>query len=87
MTDLVLDALREPIIRGALGAPGRPRLPVVVLSATEGRPVRVRRRWTALHVGLAAERGGTYIVVQGSGHAVHLHSPALVAEAILGCAQ
>jgi pimeloyl-ACP methyl ester carboxylesterase len=33
------------------------------------------------------ERDGTHVVVQGSGHAVHLHSPVLVAEAILGCAQ
>ena len=49
----------EPIIRRALGAPVKPGLPMVVLSATEGRPVRVRRRWTALQAELAAERGGT----------------------------
>jgi pimeloyl-ACP methyl ester carboxylesterase len=77
----------EAVIRRALAMPADPGLPTVVLSATEGRPARVRRRWTALHAGLAAERGGTHVVVQGSGHAVHLHSPALVAEAILGCAQ
>jgi pimeloyl-ACP methyl ester carboxylesterase len=77
----------EAVIRRALARPADPGLPTVVLSATEGRPAWVRRRWTALHAGLAAERGGTHVVVQGSGHAVHLHSPALVAEAILGCAQ
>jgi pimeloyl-ACP methyl ester carboxylesterase len=59
----------------------------VVLSATEGGPAWVRRRWTGLHAGLAAERRATHIVVEGSGHAVHLHRPGLVAEAILGFPQ
>jgi pimeloyl-ACP methyl ester carboxylesterase len=67
--------------------PVTPRLPMVVISATEGRPVRVRRRWTALQAGLAAERGGRHIVAHGSGHAVPLDRPALVAEAILGFRQ
>jgi len=77
----------EAVIRRALARPADPGLRTVVLSATEGRRAWVRRRWTALHAGLAAERDGTHVVVQGSGHAVHLHSPVLVAEAILGCAQ
>jgi pimeloyl-ACP methyl ester carboxylesterase len=67
--------------------PVTPRLPMVVISATEGRPVRIRRRWTALQAGLAAERGGRHIVAAGSGHAVPLDRPALVAEAILGFGQ
>jgi pimeloyl-ACP methyl ester carboxylesterase len=58
-----------------------------LLSATEGRPARLRRRWTALQAELAAERGATHVVVTGSGHAIHLHNPALVAEAILACGQ
>jgi pimeloyl-ACP methyl ester carboxylesterase len=77
----------EAAIRRALATPADPGLPTVVLSATDGGPARIRRRWTALHAALAAERHGTHIVVDGSGHAVHLHSPALVAEAILGLAQ
>jgi pimeloyl-ACP methyl ester carboxylesterase len=84
----------EPAIRRALATatpggppPVTPRLPMVVISATEGRPVRVRRRWTALQAGLAAERGGRHIVAHGSGHAVPLDRPALVAEAILGFRQ
>jgi pimeloyl-ACP methyl ester carboxylesterase len=80
----------EPAIRRALAAPispGHAAIRTVVLSAAEGRPVKIRRRWTALQADLAAERDGTHIVVAGSGHAVHLHRPALVAEAIVTCAQ
>lgn len=77
----------EAAFRRALAVPPDPGLPAVVLSATEGRPAWVRRRWTALHAALAAERRGTHIVVEGSGHAVHLHRPALVAEVILGFPQ
>jgi hypothetical protein len=60
---------------------------MTVLSATEGRPVRLRRHWTALQAELAAEHGATHVVAAGSGHAVHLHRPALVAGAILKCGQ
>jgi pimeloyl-ACP methyl ester carboxylesterase len=72
---------------GAQAASPVPVLPMVVLSATEGRPTWLRRRWTALQAGLAAERGARHVVATGSGHAVPLDRPALVAEAILGCAR
>jgi pimeloyl-ACP methyl ester carboxylesterase len=72
---------------GAQAASPVPVLPMVVLSATEGRPAWLRRRWTALQAGLAAERGARHLVATGSGHAVPLDRPALVAEAILGCAR
>jgi pimeloyl-ACP methyl ester carboxylesterase len=36
---------------------------------------------------MAALGGATHIIVQGSGHAVHQHDPALVADAILSCGQ
>jgi pimeloyl-ACP methyl ester carboxylesterase len=58
----------------------------VVISATEGRPLWLRRRWTASQAELAAARGATHLVAHGSGHAMPLDRPALVAEAILGCA-
>ena len=77
----------EPAIRRTLAAPSDQDLPMVVISATEGRPVRVRRRWTALQAELAADRGARHIVADGSGHAVPLDRPALVAEAILELAQ
>jgi pimeloyl-ACP methyl ester carboxylesterase len=96
-------AASEPAIRRSLPAPAGPDLPasgggaqaaspvpvlpMVVLSATEGRPTWLRRRWTALQAGLAAERGARHVVATGSGHAVPLDRPALVAEAILGCAR
>lgn len=88
----------EPAIRRALAASGPgglpspvlpgppPAVPAVVFSATEGRPARVRRHWTALQAELAGRIGAAHVVVPGSGHAVHQHSPALVAEAILGFA-
>ena len=76
---------RPAVVRAAQAAPAAPRLPMVVLSATEGRPAWLRRRWTALQAELAAERGARHVVAAGSGHAVPLDRPALVAEAILGC--
>jgi len=80
-------AASEPAIRRAPAAPVTPGLPMVVLSATEGGPAWIRRRWTALQAELAAEYGATHIVAEGSGHAVPLDRPALVAEAILGLSQ
>jgi pimeloyl-ACP methyl ester carboxylesterase len=80
-------AASEPAIRRALAAPPDRGLPMVVLSATEGRPAGIRRRWTALQAELAAERDARHVVAHGSGHAVPLDRPALVAEAILACAQ
>ena len=78
-------AASEAAIRRALAAPPSPGVPTVVISATEGRPAWLRRRWTALQAGLAAERAARHVVATGSGHAVLLDRPALVAEAILGC--
>jgi pimeloyl-ACP methyl ester carboxylesterase len=74
----------ELSIRRALAASVNSGLPTVVISATEGGPSRIRRRWTALHAALAAERGATHIIAEGSGHAVPLDRPVLVAETILG---
>jgi pimeloyl-ACP methyl ester carboxylesterase len=72
-------------IRAALAAPPDPGLPTVVISATEGRPAWIRRRWTALQAELAAERGARHVVARGSGHAVNQDRPALVADVILTC--
>jgi pimeloyl-ACP methyl ester carboxylesterase len=80
-------AASEAAFRQALSLPAAADIPTVVLSATEGRPVWLRRRWTALHAELATQRGAAHIVVAGSGHAVQLDRPALVAEAILTCGQ
>jgi pimeloyl-ACP methyl ester carboxylesterase len=75
----------EPALARALAAPPEPRIPTVVISATEGRPAWIRRRWTAGQAQLAADRGAAYIVAEGSGHAVPLDRPALVADAIIAC--
>jgi pimeloyl-ACP methyl ester carboxylesterase len=77
----------ESAIGRALSTPPEPRIPTVVISATEGRPAWIRRRWTASQAQLAAARGAAYIVADGSGHAVPLDRPALVADAILALAQ
>jgi pimeloyl-ACP methyl ester carboxylesterase len=76
-----------PAASQALAEPARPGMPMVVISATEGRPAWLRRRWTALQAELAAERGARHVIADGSGHAVPLDRPALVAEAIRGCLQ
>jgi pimeloyl-ACP methyl ester carboxylesterase len=75
----------ESAFRRALDAPPEPGIPMVVISATEGRPAWIRRRWTASQARLAADRGAAYIVADGSGHAVPLDRPALVAEAVMTC--
>jgi pimeloyl-ACP methyl ester carboxylesterase len=80
-------AASGPAIRRALAGSAPPKMPMVVISATEGRPAGIRRRWTALHAELAAQRGARHVIARGSGHAVHLDRPALVAEAILGVLQ
>jgi pimeloyl-ACP methyl ester carboxylesterase len=84
-------ALAEPGSQAGIGqslaGPAPPGSPMVVISATEGRPAWIRRRWTALQAELAAERGARHVVAHGSGHAVPLDRPALVAEAILSCGQ
>jgi len=77
----------EPAFRRALATRPEPGIPTVVISATEGRPAWLRRRWTASQAQLAADRAAAYVVAHGSGHAVHLDRPTLVAEAILTCAQ
>jgi pimeloyl-ACP methyl ester carboxylesterase len=76
-----------PPLPRTFAEPAPPGIPMVVISATEGRPAWIRRRWTALQAELAAERGARHIVAHGSGHAVPLDRPALVAEAILTCGQ
>ncbi len=80
-------AASEAAIRRALAAPPSPGVRTVVISATEGRPAWLRRRWTALQAELAAAHAARHVVAAGSGHAVPLDRPALVAEAILGCVQ
>jgi pimeloyl-ACP methyl ester carboxylesterase len=77
----------EQAFRRALATSPEPGIPTVVISATEGRPAWVRRRWTASQAKLAADRGAAHIVADGSGHAVHLDRPALVAKAILTLAE
>jgi len=80
-------ASEQAVRRTLAAAPVAPGLPMVVLSATEGRPAWLRRRWTALQAELAAAHAARHVVAAGSGHAVPLDRPALVAEAILGCGQ
>lgn len=80
-------ALTGATVSQALAEPAPPRIPMVVISATEGRPAWLRRRWTALQAELAAECGARHVVADGSGHAVPLDRPALVAEAIRSCLQ
>jgi pimeloyl-ACP methyl ester carboxylesterase len=61
-----------------------PDIPVVVLSAGQGFPPRVRRQWTALQARLAASvPKGRHVVVRDSGHAIPKHRPEVVSELTL----
>jgi pimeloyl-ACP methyl ester carboxylesterase len=65
-------------------APSLTEVPLVVLSATGGAPRRIRRHWTALQAGVAAQsRRGRHVVVQDAGHLIHHHRPELVASMVV----
>jgi pimeloyl-ACP methyl ester carboxylesterase len=77
MTDPVLEALREivPVTRGQVNLGGRT---LRWIESGTGTPAALM---------LAAECGARHVVADGSGHAVPLDRPALVAEAIRSCLQ
>jgi pimeloyl-ACP methyl ester carboxylesterase len=61
-----------------------PDVPVAVLSATRGFPKRFRAHWTGLQADLAAAAPqGRHVVIDGSGHHIHLERPDAVTDAIL----
>lgn len=60
-----------------------PDVPVVVLSATTGQPVRMRQRWTALQGRIATGvPQGEHVVVPDAGHYVHVSRPDVVVDAV-----
>jgi pimeloyl-ACP methyl ester carboxylesterase len=62
-----------------------PDVPVVIFSATTGRPAPEREMWTTCHADLAASiPGARHIVLADTGHAVNQERPAEIAEAIMG---
>jgi pimeloyl-ACP methyl ester carboxylesterase len=68
-------------------ASSRPlKIPLVVLSATQGAPLRIREHWTKLQAGIVTAAGagkGRHVVVADAGHTIHHDWPDLVAEVIL----
>lgn len=74
-----LPGIRQSRTGGAL-----PDVPVVIFSATTGRPAPEREMWTGCHAALAASiPGGKHIVLPDTGHAVNQERPAEIAEAII----
>lgn len=73
----------EAVIRRAAAGSGVAGAPMVIISATEGAPARVRRHWTAQQAYLTARCGARHVLAEGSGHAVHQQRAGLVAAAIL----
>lgn len=59
-----------------------PKLPSVVLSATEGMPQDMRTMFTGLQQGIAAELGAVHESVADSGHYIHREQPRAVVEAV-----
>lgn len=58
-----------------------PDVPVVVFSATTGRPGPEREMWTGCHANLAASvPGGKHILLADTSHAVNQERPAEIAE-------
>jgi pimeloyl-ACP methyl ester carboxylesterase len=61
-----------------------PDVPVVVFSATTGRPQHERDMWTGFHAELAASvPGGKHIVLPETSHAINQERPELIADAII----
>ncbi len=60
-----------------------PSVPVVIFSATTGRPAPEREMWTGCHADLAASiPGGKHIILADTSHAINQERPAEIAEAI-----
>jgi pimeloyl-ACP methyl ester carboxylesterase len=60
-----------------------PDVPVIVLTATTGKPARLQQRATELHARVAAAAPrGRQILVERSGHYIHHDRPDAVVEAI-----
>ncbi len=72
-----------PLIRQRRAATPLPDMPVVVLSATTGRPPAERQAWTDLHARLAASvPRGRHVVLADTSHAINQERPGEVADAI-----
>jgi hypothetical protein len=60
-----------------------PDVPVVVLSATTGRPEEQRQVWTSYHAALAASVSrGRHVVLAKTSHAINQERAPAVADAI-----
>ncbi len=79
------------LVAGSLASIGQrrtarklPDIPVVVFSATTGRPAAERDMWTGCHAQLAASvPGGQHIVLADTNHAINQERPAEIAESVM----
>jgi len=78
---LVIESL--PRIRQSRAGRTLPNIPVVVFSATTGRPQQEREMWTGFHADLAASvPGGKHIVLADTSHAINQERAAEISETI-----
>ncbi|MEV0797316.1 alpha/beta hydrolase [Kribbella sp. NPDC050281] len=77
---MILDHVDDLAARRAQGV--WPELPVVVLTATKGRPADSTEQVTAVLDELVAIVNGRHTVVPDSGHYLHLDRPDLVVQAV-----
>ena len=72
-----------PAISASRARRALPDVPVVVFSATTGRPQHERDIWTGYHAALAASvPGGKHIVLADTSHAINQEQPEEIAETI-----
>lgn len=61
-----------------------PDIPIVILSATQGAPRRMREHWTALQANLAAMAScGKHVIIANADHAIPQKQPDPIVDAIL----
>ena len=79
---MILDHIDEIAVRRASSSSAWTGKPLVVLTATKGRPPDSTKQVLALQEALVASVGGRHIVVPDSGHYIHIDRPDLVVRAV-----
>lgn len=79
---MILDHIDEIAVRRGSPTSTWTGKPLVVLTATKGRPPNSTKHVLAVQEALVAAVGGRHIVVPDSGHYIHIDRPDLVVRAV-----
>jgi pimeloyl-ACP methyl ester carboxylesterase len=77
---MILDHLDELAVRRSQGV--WPEVPIVLLTATKGRPEESTKLVTAIQDEVTKAANGRHLIVPDSGHYIHLDRPDLVIDTI-----